>query len=196
MQNVKKRKAEKICFYLLIRSSWNNRYIKLECRSPKYMMNAAEASQRKFSRTSIHVLPSPGLGSEEGRGLEHASSSSSSPLLAYPWLCLCLINPPPPVGVPLDMLIAITKSTCSRRITETSLIPHPDDSFDSTNLTKNYISENNNLPQNEQNLSISNNPLTNWIPPRNRKWSVLENIILRTNPKSIRPNEIQNLRIS
>lgn len=90
------------CRYLLIRLSWHKRCIILDCWSPKYRIKAAEASQRKFSSISIHVLGG-GLGAKKGRCLEHASSSRSSPLLAYPWLCLCLISPPPPRGVPPDI---------------------------------------------------------------------------------------------
>lgn len=65
-------------------------------------MKTAEAIQRKFSTKSIHVRC---LGSEGGKvvGLEQASSSRSSPLEAYPWLCLCLMYPPPPTGVPPDI---------------------------------------------------------------------------------------------
>lgn len=52
--------------------------------------------------TSVHVR-ALGIAGDEGVCLEHASSSRSSPLEAYPWLCLCLINPPP-TGVPPDIL--------------------------------------------------------------------------------------------
>ena len=93
-------------------------------------MKAAEASQRKFSSISIHVLGG-GLGAKKGRCLEHASSSRSSPLLAYPWLCLCLINPPPPRGVPPDIAMQQTDYTnttyqlVTTQTTTTCLDPHP-----------------------------------------------------------------------
>lgn len=70
-------------------------------------MKTAEAIQRKFSKTSTHVRV---LGSEGDKivGLEDASSSRSSPLEAYPWLCLCLIYPPPATGVPPDIFTVDT----------------------------------------------------------------------------------------
>jgi len=105
--NMHKRLQFEWC-YLLIRLSWHKRCIILDFWSPKYTTKAAEASQRKFSSISIHVFGG-WLGDKKGRCLEHASSSRSSPLLEYPWLCLCLINRPLPRGVPPDIANKLQK---------------------------------------------------------------------------------------